>query len=121
MPRSNAPSTPTRRLSNIPQAELDSVVPDSPSVGICERYYKCNGEKLCELMAMCLGLESSDDIPRLLGDTAVEPYASMKFRKKVNPTQKHMSEEVKRRVHVFPDDGEPAPQCTYKRGFRIGW
>jgi hypothetical protein len=96
-----------RRLSTIPEAELDSILQDSPTVGLCERYYKCNGEKLPELMAMCLGLRSGD---RDLGDATAEPYASMKFRKKVTPTQKHMSEEIKRRARA---SNIAIPSCTY--------
>jgi hypothetical protein len=96
-----------RRLSSIPDAELNAILPDSPTVGICERYFKCNGERLSELMSMCLGLKSGD---RELGDALVEPYASMKFRKKVTPTQKHMVEEIKRRTRVTKAD---SPACTY--------
>jgi hypothetical protein len=97
-----------RRLSDIPNAELRSV----PDAGICQRYYKCNGENLTELMTMCFGLKSVDGADRYLGDVLVEPYLSMKFKKKVTPTQKHMVEEVKRRskCNESPSDG---PSCNY--------
>jgi hypothetical protein len=109
--RSKAPAaTQARRLSTVAQAELDRILPAAADVGICERYYKCNGEQICELMAMCVGLKSADE--RTLGDALVEPYASMKFRKKVNPTQKHLSEEVKRRA-LNSMDPSMSPQCTY--------
>jgi hypothetical protein len=80
------------------------------AIGTCERSYKSNGEKLCELMSMCIGLKSSDE--RTLGDACVEPYVSMKHRKKVNPTQKHMSEEILRRAVAIADE-DSAPTCKY--------
>ena len=101
--------TPKRSLSNIPDADLEAVLQDSPTVGICERFYKCNGERTCELMTMCIGLKSHDG--RTLGDATLEPYASMKFRKKVAPTQKHMVEEIKRRARV--QCITPLPACRY--------
>ena len=59
-------------------------------------------------MSMCIGLKSSDE--RTLGDACVEPYSSMKHRKKVNPTQKHMTEEIKRRADA---NGGDRPTCKY--------
>jgi hypothetical protein len=105
------PVTPIRRrLSAIPDSELDAFIVDGSSSGICQRYYKCNGKNLTELMTMCYGLRSTDD--RTLGDVLLEPYVSMKFKKKVTPTQKHMVEEVKRRSRC--DRSSPtAPSCNY--------
>lgn len=104
--------TPIRRkLSAIPDSELDAILDESPQVGICQRYYKCNGENLSELMTMCFGLKSADD-HRSLGDVLVEPYLSMKFKKKVSPTQKHMVEEIKRRSRCS-SDSPIAPSCNY--------
>jgi hypothetical protein len=80
----------------------------NPDAGPCEIQYRRNGEKLCELMTMCVGLKSGDD--RSLGDAGEEPYASMKFRKKVVPTQKHMTEEIHRRSVA---NGAPSPTCKY--------
>ena len=60
-------------------------------------------------MTMCLGLKSHDG--RTLGDASLEPYASMKFRKKVAPTQRHMVEEIKRRARV--QSISPVPACRY--------
>jgi hypothetical protein len=104
--------TPLRKLTSFSTDELDKVLPDSPEVGICQRYYKCNGEKLTELMTMCIGLKSVVD-DRYLGDASLEPYASMKFRKKVTPTQKHMVEEIKRRSLCNNDEDNPTPLCNY--------
>jgi hypothetical protein len=98
-----------RRLSAIPDSELDAVVADSPCVGLCERYYKCNGQDMIELMTMCVGLKSADGA-RYLGDVLVEPYNTMKFKKKVSPTQKHMVEEVKRRSRCSES---PNPSCNH--------
>jgi hypothetical protein len=105
------PSSP-RRMSTMPQSELDSLLADnSPTVtvGTCERYYKRHGEKLTYLMSMCIGLDSRDG-ERELGDTQLEPYLSMKFRKKLNPTQKNMAEEISRRAVVNRTD---KPSCNY--------
>jgi hypothetical protein len=82
--------------------------PETPDHGVCERAYKGNGENLPELMSMCLGLQSDDK--RLLGQMQLEPYLSMKFKKKVTPTQKHMVEEVKRRSRSSNHD---IPSCGY--------
>jgi predicted DNA-binding protein YlxM (UPF0122 family) len=98
------------RLSTITTPELNRILPESLTVGICERYYKCHGEMLPELMAMCLGLKTVIGGDRMLGDAMIEPYASMKFRKKVTPTQQHMVEEIKRRARCGDD---PAPACKY--------
>jgi hypothetical protein len=118
--RSKAPAaTQARRLSTVAQAELDRILPAAADVGICERYYKCNGEQICELMAMCVGLKSADE--RTLGDALVEPYASMKFRKKVNPTQKHLSEEVKRRaLNSMNPSMSPRAPTGPRRSSRFG-
>jgi hypothetical protein len=78
------------------------------SSGRCETWFKSNGQQLCQLMSMCIGLKSQDE--RTLGDACVEPYSSMKHRKKVNPTQKHMTEEIKRRA---VSAGEDLPTCKY--------
>jgi hypothetical protein len=105
MIRTAGPSiSPPRRGSD------DGIIADSPTVGVCEKFYKGSGENLTDLMAMCIGLESRDGEERVLGDTQMEPYVSMKFRKKVNPTQKHMSQEIKRRAAV---NGTDKPACTY--------
>jgi hypothetical protein len=52
---------------------------------VCQRYYKCNGEKLTELMTIFIGLKSAVD-DRYLGAAAaaaaVELYASIKFCKR---------------------------------------
>jgi hypothetical protein len=105
-------STPPRGLTirMATEEEIDEASLSSSPVttGRCERWYKCNGEQLCELMSMCIGLKSFDE--RTLGDACVEPYTSMKHRKKVNPTQKHMSDEIKRRASVL---GEDSPTCKY--------
>jgi hypothetical protein len=98
-----------RKLSSFTVTELEGILPESSSAGLCQRYYKCNGEKLTELMTMCIGLKGVDD--RLLGDALLEPYASMKFRKKVVPTQKNMVDEIKRRSICSTDD--PAPSCKH--------
>jgi hypothetical protein len=98
------------RLSTITTPELNMILPESLTVGICERYYRCHGERLPKLMAMCLGLKTVIGGDRILGDAMVEPYASMKFRKKVTPTQQHMVEEIKRRARCGDD---PAPACKY--------
>lgn len=100
----------SRKLSSFTGQELENILPSSPSVGICERYYKCSGERLTDLMTMCIGIQSEDD--RNLGDCLVEPYASMKFRKKVVPTQKNMVEEIKRRSKC-DDSTSPTPSCNY--------
>jgi hypothetical protein len=117
------PVTPIRRrLSAIPDSELDAVIVDGSSSSICQRYYKCNGENLTELMTMCYRLRSIDD--RTLGDVLLEPYVSMKFKKKVTPTQKHMVEEVKRRSRC--DTGGAVQQLLLaitgprRRGFSCG-
>lgn len=78
------------------------------SSGLCESSYKSNGEQLCQLMSMCIGLKSHDD--RTLGDACAVPYSTMKHRKKVNPTQKHMADEIKRRSLA---NGEDCPTCKY--------
>jgi hypothetical protein len=97
----------TIRMTN--GEEMDEVSDTTDAIhGLCEKQFKLNGEQLCELMAMCIGLKSFDE--RTLGDAAVEPYASMKHRKKVNPTQKHMCEEIKRRSTAI---GEDTPTCKY--------
>jgi hypothetical protein len=111
MPLSN-PTTPAGRApSTMSQQELDSVLADSPTtLGSCEMYFNSNGKKLTDLMTMCMGLFSQDGYDRELGDALVEPYASMKFRKKVNPTQKHMAEEIRRRASFM---GLDKPTCKY--------
>jgi hypothetical protein len=106
--------TPNRRfISTVPEEELESI-DLNPRVGLCQRYYKCNGENLMELMTMCFGLKSSDDI-RYLGDVLLEPYMSMKFKSKVAPTQRHMVEEVRRRSRCKDGNGPStgAPACRY--------
>jgi hypothetical protein len=99
---------PVGRVATLSQAELDAILAED--TGVCERHFKSNDEKLTILMAMCIGLNSRDGDGRALGDTLVEPYKSMKFRKKVVPTQKHMSEEICRRA-VAMDAGKPT--CKY--------
>jgi hypothetical protein len=98
--------TPPRGLTVRMSSGEDDLSPLASS--LCESSYKSNGEKLCQLMSMCIGLKSHDE--RTLGDACVEPYSSMKHRKKVNPTQKHMTEEIKRRASVNGDD---SPTCKY--------
>ncbi|CAB9516211.1 unknown protein [Seminavis robusta] len=87
-------------------AELDA--------GPAERFYKKNGEKAVDLMAMGIGLKTSDF--REVGNTDEEPYASMKFRKKVVPTQKHLTDEIKRRCIVDkPNEKHPSPRNWDKK------
>jgi hypothetical protein len=50
-----------RKLSSFTIAELEGVLPKSSSAGLCQRYYNCKGEKLTELMTMCIGLKGVDD------------------------------------------------------------
>ncbi|CAB9527321.1 expressed unknown protein [Seminavis robusta] len=92
-PKEDSPPMP-RAFSEIPFAELGAVHPDATEVGPAERFYKCSGEKYTELMAMGIGLKTHD--LREIGNVEEEPYCSMKLRKKVTPTQKHMVEEIKR-------------------------
>jgi hypothetical protein len=81
------------------------------AVGVCERAYESNGERLTQMMSMCIGIISCDD-ERALGDCLAEPYSSMKFRKKVIPTQTTMVDEVRRRsIHV--DSTQSPPSCKY--------
>jgi hypothetical protein len=82
--------------------------PDAAVAGVCEKRQKANGENLAELMTMCFGLTSVDD--RFLGQVQYEPYLSMKFKKKVTPTQKHLVEEVKRRSKCSNSN---IPSCGY--------
>ena len=58
---------------------------------------------------MCIGLKCRED-ERFLGDMMREPYASMKLKKKVFPTQKHLVEEIKRRSKCNKVE---SPSCTY--------
>jgi hypothetical protein len=107
-PRSQKQSAIGSWKQEVNQPSMEAFTTPPPRVGICERLFKANGESLCELMSMCIGLKSGDD--RTLGDALAEPYASMKFRKKVNPTQKHMSDEIKRRAAL---EGIDLPTCKY--------
>ena len=61
-------------------------------------------------MSMAIGLKSHDG--RELGNTDLEPYKSMKFHKKVNPTVKHLKQEIKRRSMAKGADFK-APSCNY--------
>jgi hypothetical protein len=47
-----------QKLLIITTPDLNRILPESPTIGICERYYKCHGELLPELITMCLGLKS---------------------------------------------------------------
>ncbi|CAB9518311.1 hypothetical protein SEMRO_922_G220650.1 [Seminavis robusta] len=96
-----------RSFVDIPYAELGAVHPDANVVGPTERYYKCSGEKAAELMAMGIGLKTGD--LREVGNVEEEPYCSMKLKKKVTPTQKHMVEEIRRRCIL-----EGVPECKCK-------
>ncbi|CAB9522223.1 hypothetical protein SEMRO_1279_G258880.1 [Seminavis robusta] len=97
-----------RSYTDIPYAELGAVHPDAVVVGPTERYYKCSGEKAADLMAMGIGLKTFD--LREIGNVEEEPYCSMKLKKKVTPTQKHMCDEIKRRCIV---DGHLEPKCGH--------
>jgi hypothetical protein len=100
-------------------SDSDSLLPLKGNAvkGVCERRFKSQGEKLTDMMSMCVGLKSGDD--RELGDCGIEPYTSMKFRGKVAPTQKHLVEETKRRSGV---SGMVGPQCTYwKKEKLVEW
>ncbi|CAB9524440.1 hypothetical protein SEMRO_1537_G280720.1 [Seminavis robusta] len=104
-------TTPTHvRLADSPylQDELADVPQESVNGGPSERYHKSNGDKAIDLMAMGIGLKTGDG--REVGNTDVEPYASMKFRKKVVATQRNLVEEIKRRCKV---DALKQPTCTY--------
>ncbi|CAB9524785.1 hypothetical protein SEMRO_1585_G284060.1 [Seminavis robusta] len=106
-PVEDSPAMP-RKFSDIPFAELGAVHPDGNAVGPAERFYKCSGEKYDELMAMGIGLNSEDS--REIGNIDIEPYKSMKLKKKVTPTQKNMVDEIKRRAYC---DGITEPKCVY--------
>ncbi|CAB9501696.1 hypothetical protein SEMRO_115_G056890.1 [Seminavis robusta] len=95
-PVEDSPAMP-RAFSDIPFAELGAVHPSAEIVGPAERYYKCSGENNAELMSMGIGLKTSD--LREIGNVELEPYRSMKLKKKVTPTQRHMVEEIKRRSY----------------------
>ncbi|CAB9521959.1 hypothetical protein SEMRO_1254_G256390.1 [Seminavis robusta] len=99
-------TAPHRSFVDIPYAELGAVHPDASVVGPTERYYKCSGEKAAELMGMGIGLKTGD--LREVGNVDIEPYCSMKLKKKVTPTQRHMVEEIRRRCIL---EGEEEPKC----------
>ena len=65
------------------------------NITCCKTIFENSDEQLVVLMSMAIGLKSHDG--RELGNTDLEPYKSMKFRKKVNPTVKHLKQEIKRR------------------------
>jgi len=86
--------------------------------GVCQRRFRTLGENLTALMSMCVGLRSGDD-DRELGNCGIEPYTTMKFRGKVAPTQKHLSEETRRRAAV---NGMTRPHCNYwKKEKLVEW
>ncbi|CAB9521922.1 hypothetical protein SEMRO_1249_G256020.1 [Seminavis robusta] len=105
----NAPNANGRSYVDIPYAELGAVHPDGVIVGPTERYYKCSGQFTADLMTMGIGLKTSD--LREIGNVEQEPYRSMKLKKKVTPTQKHMVEEIKRRCIV--DGHLEHPKCGH--------
>ncbi|CAB9520310.1 unknown protein [Seminavis robusta] len=98
-----------RSYVDIPYAELGAVHPDGVIVGPTERYYKCSGQFTADLMTMGIGLKTSDF--HEIGNVEEEPYRSMKLKKKVTATQKHMVEEIKRRCIV--DGHLEQPKCGH--------
>ncbi|CAB9522913.1 expressed unknown protein [Seminavis robusta] len=107
-----------RALTAIPYHELGAVHPDQSVVRPTERYYKCGGEKAADLLAMCIGLKTFD--LREAGNVEVEPYCSMKLKKKVVPTQKHFCEEIRRRCIL--EGIIPGPKCgNWERKKCLGW
>ena len=75
---------------------------------VCKEKYEAAGKAKWCLFAMLVGLIGSDG--RELGDTDVEPYRSMKFRKLVVPTSQQYKNEVTRRSKCL---GVEQPQCKY--------
>ncbi|CAB9512535.1 hypothetical protein SEMRO_541_G163160.1 [Seminavis robusta] len=115
---SNETTDEQRALSTIPYHELGAVHPDASVVGPTERYYKCGGEKAADLMAMCIGLKTFD--LREAGNVDVEPYCSMKLKKKVTPTQKHFCEEIRRRCIL--EGLVPGPKCgNWEKKKCVAW
>ncbi|CAB9506337.1 hypothetical protein SEMRO_263_G102320.1 [Seminavis robusta] len=111
-------TTEQRALSIIPYHELGGVHPDANVVGPTERYYKCSGEKAADLLAMCIGLTTFDS--REGGNVDIEPYCSMKLKKKVTPTQKHFCEEIRRRCIL--EGIVPGPKCgNWEKKKCVAW
>ncbi|CAB9517520.1 expressed unknown protein [Seminavis robusta] len=105
-------TTNERPLTSIPYHELGAVHPDQGVVGPTERYYKCGGEKAADLLAMCIGLKTFD--LREAGNVEVEPYCSMKLKKK------HFCEEIRRRCIL--EGIVPGPKCgNWERKKCLGW
>ena len=75
----------------------------------CKKIFENSEEQLVVLMTMAVGLKSHDG--RELGNADLEPYKSMKFRKKVNPTVKHLKREIKRRCMAKGAEAKP-PSCN---------
>ncbi|CAB9501760.1 unknown protein [Seminavis robusta] len=93
-------NTPARANVGIFHDEDDIATPApnenlTSTLGPAERCHRINGQKANELMAMAIGLTTKEG--RQLGNTDEEPYASMKFRKKVVPTSALLIQEIKRR------------------------
>jgi hypothetical protein len=42
-------------------------------IGVCERRFKSQGEKLTDIMSMCVGLKSGDDHEKNLVTVALNP------------------------------------------------
>jgi hypothetical protein len=85
------------------------------------RYESSNGAKSL-LLTMCIGLESSDDANRRLGDVTLEPYLSSKQKRQFNPKKAELVKEVERRYELSDSNVEKKPRAgNWSNSMLVQW
>ena len=76
-------------------------------------YERSNGAKSI-LMAMCIGLKSSEEEPRSLGDLTLEPYISSKQKRQFTPKKDELYKELERRCALKGNEKPRAANWSNK-------